>query len=615
MCRRFVTLTACGFLCAATWVLRAQAPQTPIPTFRSGVDIVELDVAVLDRNHHPVAGLTAADFTLLERGTPQRIVAFSEVDVPAPGPARAAWMRDAPIDVVSNVETRRLVTIVMDDAYTKLEPDVMKRAKDIARAALDQLGPADLAAVVFTFQGRAQNFTADRAKLNAAVDSYVPKLAGASVPIPCMRELHSCDVRSLSTVATTLLTAPPGRKIVILISGGRRFAFGEVSDGSRNEAPELVEMFRNLHRANITLYAFDAHGLETRGPSAADQSPRSRDTTPNESLYSFAASTGGRAFADTNAPAGHVAEAFRESSAYYLIGFQSSDPARDGRFRKLTVKVNRPGLEVRTRNGYYAPRASAKVANVESMNGLPGGDLPLTATSAVFAVPGRPESEVIVVARLGAAAAGGTRKVALAATAIDLNGKPHGTTRQTAEITAAPGSAGPDLPIRLPLRPGQYIVRLSADSEGHSGTVSLDVEVPNAAKDPLTLSGLLLQRSPAAPVSERTVASLVPIVPTAARTFRPEDDVQVFLRVYQGGKHRVAPVRMLAKITNGEGNIVSRQESVIETPQFGEARTADYRIALPVAHLVPGEYLLEVEAQAGAPRLRRTARFSITTDR
>ena len=53
----------------------------------------------------------------------------------------APWMRDAPLDVVSNAENRRLVTIVMDDAYTKLEPDIMKRAKQIARNAIDQLGP------------------------------------------------------------------------------------------------------------------------------------------------------------------------------------------------------------------------------------------------------------------------------------------------------------------------------------------------------------------------------------------------------------------------------------------------------------------------------------------
>src|SRR3954463_5133441 len=110
-------------------LLYAQAPaqQTPLPTFRTSVDVVEIDVTVLDKDRHPVKGLTAEDFTVLDRGKPQPIVAFSAVDVPPPVAHAAPWMRDAPLDVVSNVENRRLVTIVMDDAYTQADPDIMKR--------------------------------------------------------------------------------------------------------------------------------------------------------------------------------------------------------------------------------------------------------------------------------------------------------------------------------------------------------------------------------------------------------------------------------------------------------------------------------------------------------
>src|SRR3954471_1317897 len=158
-------------------LLYAQAPaqQTPLPTFRTGIDIVEVDVTVLDKDRHPVKGLTAADFTILDRGKPQPIVAFSAVDVPAPVTYSAPWMREAPLDVVSNVENRRLVTIVMDDAYTDFNPDFAKRAKQIAQNAVSELGPTDLASVVFTFMGRPQNFTSDRSQLLAAIDSYTPK--------------------------------------------------------------------------------------------------------------------------------------------------------------------------------------------------------------------------------------------------------------------------------------------------------------------------------------------------------------------------------------------------------------------------------------------------------
>src|SRR3982750_4922536 len=131
-------------LAVAVLYLQSAAPQTPLPTFRTGIDVVQLDVTVLDKDRHPVKGLTAADFTILDRGKPQPIVAFSAVDVPAPVTYSAPWMREAPLDVVSNVENRRLVTIVMDDAYTDFNPDMAKRAKAIARNAVDELGPADL---------------------------------------------------------------------------------------------------------------------------------------------------------------------------------------------------------------------------------------------------------------------------------------------------------------------------------------------------------------------------------------------------------------------------------------------------------------------------------------
>ena len=605
MIRRVSELVSCALMAGS--VLSGQVPSqasppSQLPTFRTGVDVVELDVTVLDKDRHPVKGLTAADFTVLERGKPQPIVAFASIDVPAPAQVSAPWMRDAPRDVVSNAENRRLVTIVMDDAYTRLEPMVMRHAKQIARNAVDQLGPSDLASVVFTFLGRAQNFTADRAQLLAAVESYTPKTTDRlGPPAVCQTEHRSCDVETLATVASTLLTAPPGRKVVILISGGRAFTFGEMGNpSSRNEMHELNEMFTNLQRANATVYAFDAHGLEV-------------GQGPNPSLYSFAESTGGRAFVNTNDPASHVSGAFLESSTYYLVGFQSSDSGTDGRFRRVEVKVNRPGLEVRTRNGYYAPKQPATKPAGDIINGLPGGDLPLHVTAAPFAVPGRREAEVIITARMEpASGASRTARVALAATAIDADAKSYGTQRQTMEITAPPGSRfHPDLQSHIPLPPGRFMVRLGAESEGRTGTVFVDVEVPDFAKSPLSLSGLVLQRASAAPIADKSIAALVPVAPTTVREFVTADEVTIFLRVYQGGKSRVVPVRISATITDERNKETSRQDAAIEVGEFGDARSADYRVKLPVAHLAPGAYLLEVEAQSGARRLKRSARFRI----
>jgi VWFA-related protein len=572
-------------------------PQAPLPTFRTGIDVVELDVTVLDSDRRPVKGLTADDFIVVERGKTQPIVAFAAIDVPAPARTAAPWVREAPVDVLANdAENRRLVTIVMDDAYASFDPDVMNRAKQIAYSAIDELGPGDLASVIFTFQGRPQNFTSDRQKLRAAVASFVPKVSSFGPPIPCdPKRTTSCDVKALSIAAAALVAAPPGRKIAILISGGRAFSFGEVGDAkSRNEGPELQDMLRNLQRANITVYAFDVNGLLASAPV-------------NDSLFTFAESTGGRAMANNNHPESLVPIAFAESSSYYLLGFQSAHTAADGSFHKVSVKVNRPGLEVRTRNGYYAP-ARAR-SNVEASNGLPGGDLPVEASVAAFASPGRPGAEVIIVGHLNVNDA---TAVSLSASAFDLVGKALGTQHQTVDIARATGSRGPDLPSHLPLRPGRYLIRLTAESGGKSGDVFLDADVPDFAKDALSMSGLLVQRSPAAPVSDKALAALIPITPTTRRTFTGRDDVAVFARVYQGGKGRVVPVRMSGKIADERNVAVGHQELVLEPEQFGTLRAADYRVRLPLSNLEPGNYLYELEAKSGAPVVRRTLRFSVT---
>ena len=68
----------------------------PVPRFRTGVELVRLDVSVLDRDRRPVRGLLPADFTILEDGEPQSVAAFDEIDVPDAAEARsteAPWAR------------------------------------------------------------------------------------------------------------------------------------------------------------------------------------------------------------------------------------------------------------------------------------------------------------------------------------------------------------------------------------------------------------------------------------------------------------------------------------------------------------------------------------------
>ena len=156
-------------------LLHAQTPTGPQATFRTGVDLIQVDVCVLDKDRHPVRGLTAADFTLLEDGNPRPIVSLAEIHVPPPVKPTAPWMTAVDPDVVSNSQpTGRLVVIAIDDAALATNGVLwgIQKARAAATAAVEELGPDDVAALVLTEHAKtAQNFTRDRARLLAAIDS------------------------------------------------------------------------------------------------------------------------------------------------------------------------------------------------------------------------------------------------------------------------------------------------------------------------------------------------------------------------------------------------------------------------------------------------------------
>ena len=177
----------------------AVASQQDIPRFRGGIDVVQFTVTVLDKDRHPITGLTAADFEVLVDRKPRPLAAFAAVTLP--GDTSIA-ITAAPL-VAPDVQTNqlppegRLVVIVIDRSTPGGQP--MQTARAVANAAIDRLGPADLGAVVFTAGGLlkySQGITADRARLHAAVAQALggalqepplpPTVADAGPSISCV---------------------------------------------------------------------------------------------------------------------------------------------------------------------------------------------------------------------------------------------------------------------------------------------------------------------------------------------------------------------------------------------------------------------------------------------
>jgi hypothetical protein len=290
--------------------------------------------------------------------------------------------------------------------------------------------------------------------------------------------------------------------------------------------------------------------------------------------------------------------------------------------------VNRPGVSIRTRSGYYAGETRAasnkpSVVTPETVSALEGilprSDVPLTVNVLPFATPGK-QSTIAVV--LGVRQAGESPRtnnnepVNVLVAAFDRSGRSVQSEHQTVGMTLLSNSSGGvsyELLSRLALKPGRYEVRASVDvAPGRSGSVYTYVEVPDFAEQPLSLSGIVLSVAPAWPTAPpQGFPDLSPIVPTTRRDFTPTDRVSAFIRVYQKASEPSQLIDVKAQITDVTGKVVTTDAASFGAEQFTQSRSADYRVRLPVDRLSPGAYLLTLDAVRGQHSVRRTVRFQV----
>jgi len=662
---------ALALMCLTVTVPGQQTPSQPAPRFRTGVDLVVLDASVLDSERRPVRGLTAEDFTVLENGRPQPIKTFSAIELPdVVEEVPVAWMRDVQPDVSRNdtLSSRRIVVLVLDDA-TPMPAEEVPRVKTMARRVIERLGPEDLAAVVFAFNKKAgQEFTTDRARLLAAVDKfnggidkqviegpYNPdplQQTVVSVPFdqfnPKALQLYSSVVGTLRVLSEYLADLPERRKALIFASVGlpldieaaqpRLISLENMSGDAAAAAQSLFQglekAFEAAQRANVNIYSLDPGGL--RAPAGrydvfagTGELAASPGTLNRDFLYALSANTGGFSVTDTNEIDKAITQILRENASYYLLGYEPPNPRAEGRFRRVEVRVNRPGLTVRARSGYYEPSgknagkaAPAPPAMEKALSAIvPTADLALQATAAPFALGGRNEAGVAIALAVRQSVPQSAERVVDEVTArvnaYDAGGKRRATDALTGRIVLRPGVGGEvvfELLSRVDLEPGHYQLRIAADSSlvHKSGSVYCDVQVPDFRRSPLSLSGVVLSATPGATAARKdAIASLIPVVPTALRGFDAEQRVTAFLRVYEGGAAPLARVLITTQVRDTRDEIVFEQTANLGPDQFSNVRAADYQLDLPIAQLRPGPHLLTIQATAGKASARRDVRFAV----
>jgi VWFA-related protein len=384
--------------------------------------LVQINVLVHDHHGNPVADLTKADFEVTDNGRPQPIALFSVDALNPPNGASSSPVRASQSVMPSNVVTNRperqsnvptSVTVLLLDMYNTKLTDQMYARRQLVKF-LRQIRPEDRIAVYLlngTGFSVVHDFTNNAEPLLAALAKVVPGFShelDGSDPDPSNTGDDNMDsfldasntvmsnfythnrVLNTCTAFKTLadhLAGVPGRKNVVWVSGGFPIAFGYGDSGdptdqstiNRGAAANDRELFADyieaasqaMNTANVAVYPVDARGLMGLPMADASKSikvnpqthqiPRSMMTVDHrnmETMEYMAELTGGRAFYNTNDIQGAIRRAIDDSTVTYTLGYYLPEESWDNKFHRLKVKVNRSGVTIRTKKGYFAQAQS-----------------------------------------------------------------------------------------------------------------------------------------------------------------------------------------------------------------------------------------------------------------
>jgi VWFA-related protein len=635
------------------------------PTFRAQVELVEIDAVVTDAQGNPVIGLTADDFEITENGKPHPIAAFSTVDIPIERAERPLF---SPTAIEPDVQTNqgpegRVYVLALDD----INPLLALRTRRFMRRFIEQhFGTNDVAAIAYLGKGagNSQDFTSNKRVLLNALDRFgggfpteaapsgaTPSDGGApmlsatqpAVTSEAQFELRS-RMKSFRDIAEFMARIPGRRKAMVLISTGATLVdmVGVVDYNGGTMAIELADAHAAMQaasRGNVAIYPIDPRGLTADGGSGESEVSPTQDALQLASttrlaeignLRMLAEVTGGFAFLNQNNFDQAFARLVRENSAYYILGFYSTNERRDGRFRKVEVRVRRPGLEVRARSGYVAPTGRvpppAPATPTQALT---------TATSDAFA---HPIAQRGVPLKVFAAAYKGADKNASVAIVLSVDpsgldlvekdgvfsgeleiatgatsgkGKVISGEYHIAKLALKPDSMerakreGLQVLTELRLPPGRYQIRAAVGNRiNKAGSVVYDVEVPDFSKGPLVMSGVALTSKAASHAltvrPKDPLRDFLPGPATSIREFDASDSIALFVEVYDNRRPSAAhTLDFTATLRADDGRVVQTTSEQRSSKELrGSAGGYGFTPELSLEGAAPGLYVIHLEAQA-----------------
>jgi VWFA-related protein len=361
------------------WVSASPSSQQR-PQFRSLTDLVQVDAVVTDRNDRPVPGLTREDFEIVERGRSQTIAEFRALSIPARRRSLPARTTAAPRDTFTN-EPRpdgRAFVIVIDDLHIHLDAEKLHRMKQVLISFMESLSDADQLAVVYISRSDlSQDFTNDLQSQIRALDRLKVGLGNKSISTIDLGHNSRSTYYVLENVCRVLADSVHPRRALIYVGEEVLSTESVVPPTIQPEFLHLIDMAR---RSNVPIYPLDPRGLLTISGYEDIVAQRGE----KDFLHALANNTGGRAAVERSSVATAAREFVEENGSVYLLGYYPDPPVIDGKFHAIEVRVKRPGLRVRARQGYVAPKPPGDVVVEKSAL-----DLDLERGLAVFGVPMR----------------------------------------------------------------------------------------------------------------------------------------------------------------------------------------------------------------------------------
>ena len=645
------------------------APQQP--TFRTDINYVRVDVIVNDDKGQPVTDLKATDFEVLEDGKPQSIDQFRLVRVdgnPQPGapPPRELRNRiDEEIEI--SKDDVRLFVFFFDDYHVRLGNSLSVK-EPLIRFVQTQLRPNDIVGMMYPLTPvDGISFTRNPASIVSAIQNfegrkfdYRPRNAFeeqyARAPSEVVEQIRNQVVMTaLRGLSTRLGGLREGRKAVIYVSegftallppqlrtadasmgrmgnlGGTSPMTGENSQREETAAffnesdlySQLRDVYTAANRNNTAIYSVDPRGLtpfefgidEGVGPN---QDARTLRMT-QDSLRSLSEETDGRAIVNRNDLAPGLAQIVRDSSYYYLLGYNSTQAPTDGKFHKISVRLKRRNVDVRARRGYWAltaeeivratkPAAPEIVKPVQQAlasiaPSVQAGKYVRTWLGTARGEQGKTRVTLIWEPLPQAPGASGVRRDQpqpgrMSVLAADAKGElvfrgrvPDGTAATTAPEPAdgaRPGAAAaaPTAPTALRITfdasPGELELRLTVEGQG-GGVLDNEIRrmtVPDLTSPDAAVSTPRVYRTRTAR-DFQAIAADAAAVPTAGREFSRTERLLIRFDVYGNA----APTAVLL---NRSG------QKMADLPVAQASAGGTHQLDVGLAAIAAGEYLVEI---------------------